>query len=390
MRRLGVLDAHTAMAVGCALSPAGDTVASVSGDGTVCLWDVGSASESVIGGHAGLVERCAFVNRGSALVTASVDGTARCWETSTGRERETAVVHAGQTVLLLPRGDDVVLVAGEHGTLLEVGLSPMRTSASPEELELVRKPVRIGEHRAQVWGLAALPGDAVVTGGRDGVCKVWDVARRAERLSYPGDGTPVRACAAAPDGTFVASVGDSGRLHIWDPATGKSLVGPGWKAFGVRTVAVGADGALVAGGTDGTVILSRADSTWMPRTIGRHQGSQVSSALWIAGCRVATCGVDGSLALWSTAQGVRVWYRHAHRGPVMRVAASPSGSVLLTGGADGSVKLWESDTGRPLASLPCQGRVHDVAAHPLDPVVAAVGDGGLVCIAEAIGLELVW
>ena len=200
-RCLGVLDAHTAMAVGCALSSTADTVASVSGDGTVCIWDVGAASESVIGGHTGLVEQCAFVNGGSAVVTASIDGTVRFWETATGREHGTAVAHPGQVVLLLPRGDDLVLAAGERGTVLQVVRSPMKTPSSCEEPEPARDPVRIGEHGAQVWGLAALPSDSVVTGGRDGVCRVWDVAQRAERLMYPGDGSPVRACAAAHDGS---------------------------------------------------------------------------------------------------------------------------------------------------------------------------------------------
>lgn len=386
-RCLGVLNAHTSTAVGCALSSTADTVASVSGDGTVCLWDVGAASESMTGGHTGLVEQCAFVNGGSTLVTASVDGTARFWETATGCERGTAVAHPGQTVLLLARGDDLVLAAGEHGTVLQVVCSPVKTSSSLEGLEPAREPVRIGEHGAQVWGLAALARDSVVTGGRDGVCRVWDVVQRAERLTYPGDGSPVRVCTAAPDGTFVASVGDNGRLHVWNPVTGTSLLGRGWLSARVR---IGAGAAVVAGGTDGTVILGRADSARMPRTIGRHQGIQVSSALWIADNRIATCGVDGSLALWSTDQDLGEWYRQAHRGPVLCVAASPSGTVLVTGGADNSVKLWESKTGRPLASLPCPGRVRNAAVHPHAPVVAAVGDGGLVCIAEVIGLKIVW
>jgi len=380
-RGLGVLNAHTTTAVGCALSASADRVASVSGDGTVCLWDVGAASESTTGGHAGLVEQCAFVDGGDALVTASTDGTVRFWETGTGREHGTAVAHPGQTVRLLARDHDLVLAAGDYGTVLQVASPSGR--GEPE-------PVRIGEHGAQVWGLAALPRGSVVTGGRDGMCRVWSVAQRAECLTYPGDGSPVRACAAAPDGTFVASAGDSGLLHAWDPVTGTSLLGRGWPSAAVRSVAIGAGGAVVAGGTDGTVILGRVDSTRMPRTIGRREGTQISSALWIADNRVVTCAVDGSVALWSTDQGLGIWHRQAHRGPVLCVAASPSGTVLVTGGADSTVKLWESKTGRPLASLPCPGRVHHAAVHPHTPIVAAVGDGGLVCIAEAIGLEIVW
>ena len=37
----------------------------------------------------------------------------------------------------------------------------------------------------------------------------------------------------------------------------------------------------------------------------------------------------------------------------------------------------------PGASAQCR-------VHPHAPIVAAVGDGGLVCIAEAIGLTIVW
>jgi WD40 repeat protein len=236
------------MALGCALSSTGDTVASVSGDGTVCLWDVGAASESAVGGHSGLVEQCACVDGGSALVTASVDGTVRFWETATGRERGTAIAHLGRTVRLLPRDDDLVLAAGEHGTVLQVPRPAMKTASSPQGPETTREPVLIGKHGAQAWALAALPRDSVVTGGCDGVCRVWDIAQRAERLTYLGDGSPIRVCAtAAPDGTFVASVGDNGRLHIWDPITGTSLLGQGWQSAEVRAIAARADGTVVAG-----------------------------------------------------------------------------------------------------------------------------------------------
>jgi hypothetical protein len=75
---------------------------------------------------------------------------------------------------------------------------------------------------------------------------------------------------------------------------------------------------------------------------------------------------------------------------VFCLAASPWGTVLATGGADHMLVLWDSATGRELARLPCAGRVHGVTLHPYEPVVACAGDGGLVCIAEVIGLSVAW
>ncbi|MFE0516052.1 WD40 repeat domain-containing protein [Streptomyces sp. NPDC058964] len=281
---MGVLDAHTAMTVNCVFSTDGEAIASASGDGRVCLWDVGSATGSVLGGHTSLVQQCAFTPDGTTSRTASVDGTARSWDIVTGQETGSVVAHPGISVLLLQREDDLVLAAGEEGVVL----------CAEDPLGQRSDPARVGTHGAQIWGLAGLPTGVIVTAGLDGVCRVWDVSLCSERLRYAGDSRAVRGCAAAADGSFVASVSDSGRLHLWESGTGEPLLvtdGPGRAA---RTVAVGPGGDLVTGGADGAVVLRRRAEHWQPLTLGRHEGAQVRYAIWVTPSRVATCGTDGS------------------------------------------------------------------------------------------------
>ncbi len=354
----------------------------------MCLWDVEGAIGSATGGHTGLVPGCAFTRNGTALLTASVDGTVRCWETATGKETGPAVAYPGHALPLLPSGDDVVLAAGEQGAALLVAdpLAPASRADSYERSEPTPVPVNIGEHGAQVWGLALLPRGDVVTGGQDGRCRVWDVGLRAEILCYPGDGAAVHTCATAADGSFVASAGDAGRLHLWDPTSGEALLVTKVHTAGIRAITVGPHGDVVTGGADGPIMLTDPTSRRQPRLLGH--GAHITSALWVNPSGVVTCDANGTLALWPTDGTDRGWHRQAHQGRARYLAASHAGTVLATGGADGMLALWESTTGRALARLPCTGQVHGVAVHPHEPVVAAVGDGGLVCIAEMIDLDV--
>ncbi|MEV1117184.1 WD40 repeat domain-containing protein [Actinosynnema sp. NPDC049800] len=372
---IGVLEAHTTTAVSTVLSADGEKVASVSGDGTVCLWSVAAATGSALGGHTGLVGDVTFTRAGTTLLTSSSDGTTRQWNTATGDEIGPAVRHPDDAVRHLLLGDDLVVAAGERGGVLlieDVGAPP--GAGQP-------KVVEVGEHGSQVWALAPLPGARAVTAGADGTCRVWDLHGRVCCSSYPGDSEPVLACAAASDGSVVFSAGEGGKLHIWDPATGVALFVGDDRTSSIRAVTVRPDDAVITVDASGTATLHHPETAWTPQVLGAEVGGILQTpALWTASGDLVTGGADGTLALRPTWGRARRW--RAHQGPVLCVAASRSGSLLATGGADRMVVLWDSATGRELARLPCAGRVHGIAFHPDERVIAYVGDGGLVGVAE--------
>lgn len=76
--------------------------------------------------------------------------------------------------------------------------------------------------------------------------------------------------------------------------------------------------------------------------------------------RVATCGKDGSVAVWSVSDGRLVVRLAAHPDLVVAADFTPDGRHLVTGGRDTFVRVWEIPSGRLVSEQP--GR-HSLIRH---------------------------
>jgi WD40 repeat protein len=119
--------------------------------------------------------------------------------------------------------------------------------------------------------------------------------------------------------------------------------------------------------------------------LGRRDAT-VHHVAWLDGKRVTSAAADGTLAVWHTDGTPEGLFWNGHNGPAYSVVASPGCRVLVSGGADGVMAVWDL-AGEPLARIPFPGRVREVAAHPALPLIACVGDGGLVHLGEILGVD---
>jgi len=149
-------------------------------------------------------------------------------------------------------------------------------------------------------------------------------------------------------------------LRSWDAST--------WRCTGKKRV--GGRGVNAQFSPDGSKIALTCGATgWYSPSKGRgvkildavhlrqlayleHKGSYIRSVAWLTEDRLATPGHDGTVIVWSAADGehIREVQAHDEQG-VINVLAMAGGTRLLSYGYDDLVKLWDPDTGECLASV---------------------------------------
>jgi WD40 repeat protein len=320
-------------------SPEGETVVSANEDGTVTLWDVGSATPTeTLRGHSIDVQQPVFSSDGNTLYTVSVDGTAIAWDVTGNRSVKRPFTFSHERDL-----DGAEGRFSPDGRLIAIGLEG-KGIALWDVRDLTASGAPLLETGGEVKALAFSPDGrtlAAVARGRPVVLTVWDRASRSQRHELTSaDGIEFDF---SPDGTRLATTSRPGvGVALWDVATGEALGTIGEFSF-ATDVAFGANGALVA-------VLSPAGP--VPR-----------AEVWdvATGSRVAS--VQGGAASDASS-----------------VALSPDGGLLAVGlGIHGLVRLWDVRTGN--------------AVHTLDGG-AEIGalefssDGGILAVAAGTSVSL--
>jgi WD40 repeat protein len=285
--------------------------------------------------------------------------------------------------------------------------------------ESIGKPLR---HAALVQSVAFSPdGKRMVTGGRDGMFRIWDV-RTGKPLSEPV-GMPAHIQGAqievlyspqggefatrnsaliclwnsskgellktlkkkdsgflgvgsnwafAPDGKRLASASNAGPtpdrsfLSIWNTASGTLLFPSLPLDHSVTCVAFSPDGKLLAtGGDDGVVQLFVVETGKVRQTIVQHHGRLETVVFSPDGRTLSTAGRDGSAWLWEVATG-RQLGAPLHQGLVPQVDFSRTAAVLATANFEGDARVWgQANCHLPRITIPSEYRDDYFITTPL-------------------------
>jgi WD40 repeat protein len=346
------LPAQVARPGGLAFSPDGKWLACADWDG-VRLWEVANGRELPRPKDAPGTEAVAFSADGALVASAGVGGTVRLWRTASGQEVRPAEGHSGPPLFATfsPDGKAVISVGRDLTRRVWDPVTGRQLRATAGLPEGVRVAAVSADRR-----LFALGGSAnevslrhVVTGKGMGKLAAWQ-GWSASALSFSGDGK-VLAWGTAYQSVLLSALPTGEELRSWNTDGG-----PHGHWVGRPCLALSPDGTLIASagdsdGPDGTtwpIRVRTAPEGVELRRLAGHKDGVNCLAFSPRGDLLASGGADGLVRVWEAATGTERARLAGHEGQVGAVSFSPDGRLLASGGRDGSVRLWDVRAGKEL------------------------------------------
>ena len=229
-------------------------------------------------------------------------------------------------------------------------------------------------------------GSHVVTGGHDGIVRVWDAAASREIAQLAAHHGDVLVARYAPDGQRLALGFSDGTLLLTNASLGAPREVFRVRGASIDSLAFSHDGQRLAAALhDGTVRVLSSDGNGPIQILRGHVGPVLGVDINSDGSRVVSAGQDGTTRLWDLGAGQgHTLFRGKQSENGVRF--SPDGSLILSVGSDGWLRMWNSRTMKPVRSGPVSTRpLIDAAFSPDGREYAVSGNDGVIRVWTAVG-----
>lgn len=211
----GELLVHKAHIHQIAISPDSRLAATAGDDHDVWIWDLQSCKPVLAQPihHTETVLTVTFSRDGRSLITAGGDGLVRQWDVENGRSLGEPFPHddAVRVVCFHPQDNDLLLTASDDGS---ARLWNVRTRQLQAKLN----------HGGPIWVARFTPdGRSVLTGGRDGKVRVWELATGKEIERTLQHSAWVRALAISPSNRWAVTASDDETARLWSIRLGRPI-----------------------------------------------------------------------------------------------------------------------------------------------------------------------
>jgi WD40 repeat protein len=257
---------------------------------------------------------------------------------------------------------------------------------------------KIEAHQGGVRSVRFLDKNTLVTGGKDGTAKRWDISSpKQPRMLQTFKGhqcnrrdktqcgvNNVRTPNSNPK--IIATSGDDGTLRLWN-LQGQELSKVKAHQDSIESINFSRDDRLIAtAGKDGVAKLWQLNGHQITKTpvaeFKGHQGSVHSVFFSYKSNFLATAGEDGTVRLWNF-QGKELQKFPADIASVKAVRVSEDDKLLATASSNGTVKLWSLNINNKFEVTPLaefkghQGSIESIrfSKHGKTLVSAGADDG---------------
>ncbi len=163
-----------------------------------------------------------------------------------------------------------------------------------------KKPLQAYKLEIALSTVSFLPnGERFVTGGKDGVLRLWNQQTGQLLQTMRGHTGPVHAIAISPDGRLVLSCGDDRVVRLWELSSGKQL-----------------------------------------QTLQEHDGPIRSVVFSHDGKTGFSASTDGTIRQWDLETGMTERVLMNHSNAIRALTITPDGKFLLSAGEDQAIFRW--------------------------------------------------
>lgn len=366
----GSFGSHSGGINAVGVTPNGAWALSGGTDGKLRLWDIATGvCLRTYHAHASSLNAVAICSRRALAATASNDQTIRLWWLSTGNPAPyvTVLPRTSQELTALTaqmeerlKNAEMQMAAGDYPAAMNIVAEARSTPGYAQNPRLVDAWDRIGlkgvrEDVRAAWpsrNPISLPSEAnalalpvarlVLTGGEDGLLRLWDLSTGELVREMQGHDERIQSIASAQNMRLALTAGADGTLRIWDYQAGECLNVLGGHTSEVNAVDLTPDGRLgLSASNDLTIRLWDIGAGQILRTLSGHSHF-VRGAAFVPGAPLALSAAwDKTVCLWDLPSGECLRSFTGHAEVIDALAVSPNGRLAATGGLDHAIFLWD-------------------------------------------------